>query len=497
MPANARPSTGAIVAGFGLAILALLLWVPALATLADLAGSDPAGNALAQAYAVFALIILWVLLAIVTLIAGIGGSIGWPLALAALILMPASGFAAMTAFDLLARPEVSPFLWPIVVPALVPPLVIAFAIWALLPPLRSAIPAAIAGGIVWCMILIVCIAVMPMQRMRYAADQQTEAAQAKYDADFARLPADAPLWALTPFLATPDETRQNAVLDRIHHLDRRQSDAEVMLERGDFPLLYLARFDLSPTPALCDKARGLLRQRVAPLVLQTANSRPYAVIAGEVEGAVAAMSWLIDYDCSCDAELQAWESMAEAYRDPNFDVVRLRELRDPKNLGRALREGPERFSMLTPKAHLKAWLKFADDKSLRDEALAGARKLDHRTADAIELLQSDEFAARAVLENLPALDLEPTPPLCTAALRSLDRQFAKIYRPRADDPRSYTELLGRLGGDEQLQALIWLAAHGCDAEAELGKAEALVRAYQDSPQRAQMLSTLAALHGKR
>ena len=78
--------------------------------------------------------------------------------------------------------------------------------------------------------------------------------------------------------------------------------------------------------------------------------------------------------------------MAKGYRDTNFDVFELAELRDPKELGRVLREYPARFSMLTPKAHLKAWLGYANDYALREQALAGARRLDHRTADAIELL---------------------------------------------------------------------------------------------------------------
>jgi hypothetical protein len=192
----------------------------------------------------------------------------------------------------------------------------------------------------------------------------------------------------TPFLARCDETKRNAVLERIRHLDRRQNDAEIMLDRGDFPLLYLGSFDLDPTPTLCDKARNLLQRRVQPLVPKSPSSRPYADIAEEVAGAVAAMNWLVGYDCSCDAESLAWETMAKAYRDPNFDVVRLAEIPDPRSLGRVLHEHPARFSMLTSEAHLKAWLKFADDKALREQALAGARKLDHRTSDAVEMLPS-------------------------------------------------------------------------------------------------------------
>jgi hypothetical protein len=111
--------------------------------------------------------------------------------------------------------------------------------------------------------------------------------------------------------------------------------------------------------------------------------------------------------------------MAKAYRDPNFDVVRLAEVRDPKNLGRTPREDPARFSMLTPKAHLKAWLKFAEDKALREQALAGARKLDHRTSDAVEMLKENEYTARTLLEYLPGLDLDATGPLCDAAENAL------------------------------------------------------------------------------
>jgi hypothetical protein len=269
-----------------------------------------------------------------------------------------------------------------------------------------------------------------------------------------------------------------------------------MLDRGDLPLSHLRSFDLDPTPALCDKARDLLRRRVEPLIPNSPDSRPYAEIAEQVAGALAAMEWLVGYDCPCDEQSLAWESMAKAYRDPGFDVVSLARLRDPKNLGRVLREYPASFSMLTPKAHLRAWLRYADDKDLREQALAGARTLDHRTADAVEMLGEDEYAANEPLRYLPVLDLQATAPLCAAARRVLHRQFAQIHRPTSDDPRPYRELLERMGTRAPLPALKWLAEHGCDPEAELSEAEALVRTYQDSPASAAMLATLAQLHRK-
>jgi hypothetical protein len=110
------------------------------------------------------------------------------------------------------------------------------------------------------------------------------------------------------------------------------------------------------------------------------------------------------------------------------------------------------------------------------------------------MLRGDEFAGYPVVEYLPDLDLDTTPQLCAAALWNLHGRFAKIYRPKDDDPRSYQELLERFGRGDPLEALIWLASHGCDADAQLTEAESLIRAYQDSRDRVAMLATLAKLH---
>ena len=101
-----------------------------------------------------------------------------------------------------------------------------------------------------------------------------------------------------------------------------------------------------------------------------------------------------------------------------------------------------------------------------------------------------------MLRYLPVLDLDATPQLCEAAQSALHRQFAEIYRPKADDPRPYRELLSRMGDGAQFSALRWLGEHGCAVEAELSEADSLVRAYQDSAERAAMLATLAQLHRK-
>ena len=499
-PAQPKPPVGAIAAGIVLGIVILLLWGLQLVTVASLGQSDAAGNGLAQAYVAIQMIVLWLLLMVLTILAGATGAAPRAAKNAALVIVPASGLVAAIAADLLARPFVAPFLWPIVIPALVPPLIVVWALFALSAARLRAGTVRIVGGVLLAMIVAVCASIWPLSQMRKAVDDQEAARLQKYDADLARMAADAPLWQWTPFLDTRDGTKQQRVLDGIRKLDQRQVQAEAMLDRGDFPLRYLAFFDLDPTPALCAKARALLGKQVEPLVLNSAKPQPYAAIADQVSGALAAMGWLVGYGCSCDAELKAWETMAKAYTDPSYDVHRLAELRDPKQLGRTARERPERFSMLNAQSHLRGWLRFVDEAGLQAQALAGARQVGNRTADAVEILRDkyDEESRWKLQRFLVRLDLEATQPLCMNALSELHAQFAKIYRPApTDEPRPYSELLQRLGTSEQLPNLIWLARHGCAARAELDDAIALVNAYQNSADRTKMLATLTALRSAR
>jgi hypothetical protein len=321
-----KPSSGALIAAIILAVVILAVWVALVSTLSSLGDSDPAGNGLAQAFAGFEIILLWILLAILLVIAGVQGPMLWQGIAAAVVLLPASGFAAAVSLWLLADRASPPFLWPIVLPVAVPPLVVAFGFWTLLAPLRAVVSAPVMLGSAWGITLLLCAAMWPLSAVRDHAVRLDLQAQAKWAADFAALPPDAALWQWTPFLQTRDDTRADDVLRRIGKLDRRQADAELMLDRGDFPLRYLGFMNLEPTPTVCDRARALLRRRVQPLILRIQGSRPYADVAEEVEGALGAMRWLTDHGCACNAEAQAWETMANGYSDTNFDVVELKRL---------------------------------------------------------------------------------------------------------------------------------------------------------------------------
>lgn len=485
-------SRGARVAAFVLAALCGLLWLLITPYLLGLGNSDPAGNAMALGFAGIGIILLWILLCVLALIAGRKGTMPtW--ARPALLLVPASGLAAFVALELLARPRTPPWQWPILIPALAPLLIAAFCLWALTRPMSRRHAAMLLGALA-----AVSAAVVPMYVIRAASQAYVQSTAANLRAALAKLPADAPLWEFTPFLAAADQTIVNDARERIRGLARRQADAETMLARGDFPIRYIGSFALDLTPAVCESARALLRKRAEALVLAKPGSKPYSEIAQEVSDALSAMYWLVGYGCACDAESLAWETMAKGYSGTNYDVVLLGGLREPGKLGKTLREDPERFSQLSPQSHLKAWLKFSDDAALREQVIEGIRKLERRTADAIEIL-NDKYAEGSwfrLFRVLPRIDLETTPALCAAAAKVLGSQIAGTYRPKADDPRPYSELIDRTGVGRPLDSIVWLGEHGCAMPEVFDAADALVRSYQDSPARAAMLAALAKLRGK-
>ncbi len=170
---SGRPSSGAVIAASVLSLLIFMVWAALVATLSSLGDSDPAGNGLEEAFAGFEIIVVWILLAILLVVTGVLGVMPWPQGVAAaVVLLPASGIAALVALGLLADRVTPPFLWPIVVPAVVPPIVVAFGFWTLLPRLRAVVPARIAVGGAWGITLLLCVAMWPLSmgaRSRCAA----------------------------------------------------------------------------------------------------------------------------------------------------------------------------------------------------------------------------------------------------------------------------------------------------------------------------------------
>jgi hypothetical protein len=291
MPRRTTPV--APVAPIVLSVLVLLLWVLQLTMLTGLSGSDAAGNGMAQGFTAIELVLLWILLAILVVVACVKGAVGWGIAVPTVALLPLSGVAASRALDLLSHPNSPPWFWPMAVTGLVVPSFVGFCLWAAIPSFRAAVPARLAVPIAWAGIVVGSLAVPPMEQIREAAWMRAAEVRAAWDEAYQRLPRDAPLWERTPLLVTAVGIGEQAVLDGIRHLDRRQNDTETMLARGDFPMGYLGRMDLTPTREVCDRARAALRARAEQLVLKKGEKKPYAAIREHVSDAVAAMSWLV------------------------------------------------------------------------------------------------------------------------------------------------------------------------------------------------------------
>jgi hypothetical protein len=234
--------------------------------------------------------LLWIVLAILLFLARKNQKLPPQQLMAAAILF--SGFAAFYATDLYARYAG----WAIVVPALLPPWIALYAIWARLPALHAALPAKIINPAAWGAILVLTIAPVPLsavdariyaageperqsQRAAYRATpnqlqaQFTEQTEERDIARFQALNADSPLRDYFLDLSDPEgSTRHEEALAKARQVKSRQSDAVALLEepapcdttargRGNIEWLEdLWRLDIEATPAVCKTYGDALRQ---------------------------------------------------------------------------------------------------------------------------------------------------------------------------------------------------------------------------------------------
>src|ERR1043166_924074 len=119
-----------------LLLIVLLLYALTLGLISSMHSSDPAGNGLTQSFTFLTTTALWVFLAALLITARMKGAMpGWASA-AALVLVPASGAAALVAVNLLTDTFYKS-KWQMMIPTLAPALIIMTALWPLIPTLRG------------------------------------------------------------------------------------------------------------------------------------------------------------------------------------------------------------------------------------------------------------------------------------------------------------------------------------------------------------------------
>lgn len=335
------------VAGFILAGVAMLLWLGLVATVVTLNDSDPAGNGLSYAYGTFIAMGLWLVLGgLVVVAAIIWGIPGWT-RIAALLLIPASGAAALKALHLMAgHPDTRwPMIVPILVPILVPALVIGFCLWAALPGLRASVPAATASGVTWGLVAVLSLVPWPagLARSRQSATnrerieaewkleaaRQQEAKRQERLTNFEKLTPESHLWDYMPFILDSSELTSPA-RDSARTLTSRQADAERMLADGHhYPLVEIANLDLQVTQRFCDLSRAFLVKHAKDWRTTAEIPPEYAVRSGRIEQFLPAMQYLISHGCNIEPSIADLIETVQGYpASPGRDrfVAQLRSL---------------------------------------------------------------------------------------------------------------------------------------------------------------------------
>ena len=313
--------------GAVLLLLAFFCWIGFVMCAVSMHESDAAGNGMAQGFAFVLGIAEWILLAMVLLVAGFGGKMPAWGKISAFILVPGSCAASLAAVQMLAENEYAG-QWLFGVPILLPLLIAGYALWALIPRLRAAVSPNIAGGVVWCAVAVLSALPWPLiiQHSLARDEEQKEVSRVaeieealriakdreEWSARFKMLPPDAPLWQWREFTEHGEELRKMA-LEGIRRLERRQTDAEILLEKGyDFPMRELPGLGLEATPALCENARKFLRERVKR-ISPPVPGRPYSWEKDSIDPYISGIEWLVRHDCDCRGELAQIEAAVQAY----------------------------------------------------------------------------------------------------------------------------------------------------------------------------------------
>jgi len=308
-----------------LLLLGCLLYAATIGSISDLGSTDAAGRGLGEAFGVIYGFGLWTVLAAMVVIGGVNGKMPAWGGIAASILVPASAVASVIAIEFIKYRTG----WQLLVPALIPPLIAAYAFWARLPQLHQALPPGLTGIALWGGVLALTLAPMPdyvgqkiaAARLQAVAKVENEAKataadQRRHDnlARFQQLTDASPLWEWAAFIGKDSELDKDAVAGA-RKLSHRQADAVAALQRGmGFPLVEYVRLDLQVTAGLCEGARDFLQQ--AATSHPSPGGDPYAayeVIHQNFSPYLEAVEWLTTHDCDIEDAVARIAATATAY----------------------------------------------------------------------------------------------------------------------------------------------------------------------------------------
>jgi hypothetical protein len=297
-----------------LLIVAALLYVAMAGSLADLGGSDAAGRGMAMGFGMIFGAALWLVLALLLLIAALNGAMPTAGKIGAAVLLPVSSVAASVALDLYSHRAD----WAFVVVLALPVLIAAYALWARLPALHTALPPLPTGALLGGVVVLLCLAPLAGMRLAIAATpspeaqaaaqkaretalrQREEAAIQRESEAFAKLGPDSSLRDYLLYLPGGDSRSRDA-LAGARLVRSRQADAVALLNAGRLEALTdLFRLDLQPTAELCQTYDNALANAASQV---TKARSDYLSIAIDLEQQLPNIRWLVAGGCNLDGSL--------------------------------------------------------------------------------------------------------------------------------------------------------------------------------------------------
>jgi len=318
------PPVGAVM----LAVLAGLLYFAELAIMHDSGFSDAAGNSLADAFVELLAIALWIVLAGLMLVAFKNGRMPDWAAIGALVLLPLSGYASFTATNLYAANHG----WTSIIPTLVPPVIVLYALWIRIPALVAALPetsvSALAGG---ALVALIAASIwgsyldglaapereaklqIAYENMRAEQEKTSAEDRARDEAKFAALSPDSPLRDYLEYLNGSD-ARARQAMEGARHARSRQADAVALLQDRDglIDMRELWQLNVEATPALCAAYDAALRERALKIDPSYSNRLGEAI---DLEFQLPNLKWLVAQHCDLRAVLTDLAMRLRVVRD--------------------------------------------------------------------------------------------------------------------------------------------------------------------------------------
>lgn len=300
---------------FILLAIAGVLYLGMLGSLSGLNETDAMGRGMALGFGAIFGVALWLVLAALLLLAALHGRMPDVGKVGAAVLLPLSAITASVAIDLYGTGAD----WALAAPLLLPPIIMAYALWARMPALfpgsRSLPGTAAVGGLVAILtlapLLVSLMALLPnserdarqaaVEKAREEKLREEEKIALQREAEvFARLGPNSRLSAYLQYLPGGD-SRSHEALEGARLVKTRQTDAVELLKAGRLAALTdLFRLDLQVTPDLCKAYDGALEQAAGQISKTRSDSLSQAI---NLEQQIPNIGWLVSGGCNLDASL--------------------------------------------------------------------------------------------------------------------------------------------------------------------------------------------------